>query len=89
MRLKKILKGRALSCNRTRSAGALEDRRSWSAPLCEVATHGCEAPLAAPFRLGTARYVFGRGTFTTLWSVTDYQDPELAEEETAGPEEFL
>ena len=51
--------------------------------------HGCEATLAAPFRLGTARYVFDRGTFTTLWSVTDYQDPQLAEEETAGPEEFL
>jgi hypothetical protein len=50
--------------------------------------HGCEAPLAAPLRLGTARYVPGRGTLTTLWSATDYQDPEPAEEETAGPEEF-
>jgi hypothetical protein len=63
--------------------------RSWSGPLCEVAMHGCEAPLAAPFRLELPRYVLGRGTFTTLWSATDYQDPELAEEETAGPEEFL
>ena len=58
LRLKKILKGRALSCNRTRSADALSDR-SWSALLCEVAMNGCEAPLAAPFRLRTARYVLG------------------------------
>ncbi len=41
--------------------------------------------------LGVAsfRYIPGRGPFTTLWSSTDYQDPEPAEEETAAPEEFL
>ena len=51
--------------------------------------HECEASLADPFHLGTARYVPGRGPFTTLWSATDYEDPEPAEEETAEPEEFL
>ena len=39
--------------------------------------------------LATFRYVPGRGPFTTLWSATDYQDPEPAEQETAAPEEFL
>jgi hypothetical protein len=48
------------------------------------------------FSLGVAtyRYVPGRGPFTTLWSATeyenpDYEDPDPAEEETAEPEEFL
>src|ERR1700733_5000093 len=39
--------------------------------------------------LATFRYIPGRGPFTTLWSATDYHDPEPAEEETAAPEEFL
>jgi hypothetical protein len=39
--------------------------------------------------VATFRYVPGRGPFTTLWSATEYEDPEPAEEETAGPEEFL
>jgi hypothetical protein len=39
--------------------------------------------------VATFRHVPGRGPFTTLWSATDYQDPEPAEEETAAPEEFL
>jgi Protein of unknown function (DUF3987) len=36
----------------------------------------------------TFRYVPGRGPYTTLWSSTDYEDAEPAEEETAGLEEF-
>jgi len=39
--------------------------------------------------VATYRYVPGRGPYTTLWSSTDYEDPEPAEEETAGLEEFL
>ena len=39
--------------------------------------------------VATFRYVPGRGPFTTLWSATDYEDPEPAKEETAEPEEFL
>ena len=39
--------------------------------------------------LATYRYVPGRGLYSTLWSAADYQDPEPAEEETAGLEEFL
>ena len=39
--------------------------------------------------LATFSYVPGRGRFTTLWSSTDYQGPEPAEEETAALEEFL
>jgi hypothetical protein len=39
--------------------------------------------------LATYRYVPGRGRYTTLWSSADYQEPEPAEEEAAGLEEFL
>ena len=39
--------------------------------------------------LATYRYVPGRGRYSTLWSAADYRDPEPAEEETAGLEEFL
>jgi len=54
-RLKKILKGRALSCNRTRSAPCAQRSTARGArPRREVAMHACKAPLAAPFRLGTA-----------------------------------
>ncbi len=39
--------------------------------------------------LATFRYVPGRGPYTTLWSSTDYQEPEPAEEATTRLEEFL
>ena len=39
--------------------------------------------------VATYRYVPGRGPFTTLWSATEYEDPDPAEEETPEPEEFL
>ena len=39
--------------------------------------------------LAAFRYVPGRGPFTTLWSATDYEDPEPAEEQTAEPAEFF
>jgi hypothetical protein len=38
--------------------------------------------------VATFRYVPGRGPFTTLWSATEYEDPEPAEEDNTGLEEF-
>ncbi len=38
--------------------------------------------------IATFRYVPGRGSFTTLWSATEYEDPEPAEEDNTGLEEF-
>ncbi len=39
--------------------------------------------------VATFRYIPGRGPFTTLWSATEYEDPEPAEEDNAGLEEFF
>ena len=53
---------------------------------------GSRSPRAQPLHsLGLAafHYVPGRGRFSTLWSSTDYQEPEPAVEETAALEEFL